>query len=60
MPRRKSSYTQADVARVLRAAKQVGMSVAVEIRPDGTVAFVSVDKAAALESVRSKKPRPVL
>ena len=36
MSRRPARITQADVARVLRAAKQAGAK-AVEVRPDGTV-----------------------
>jgi|HubBroStandDraft_1064217.scaffolds.fasta_scaffold2609872_2 hypothetical protein len=36
MPRRKANITQADVARIIRAAKQQG-APAVEVRPDGTI-----------------------
>jgi hypothetical protein len=36
MSRRPAIITQADVARVLRAAKQAGAGV-VQIRPDGTI-----------------------
>lgn len=36
MPRTPAKFTQADIARVLRAARQVGGG-AVEIRPDGTI-----------------------
>jgi hypothetical protein len=36
MPRRQASFTQADVARAIRAAKQAGAE-AVEVRPDGTI-----------------------
>jgi hypothetical protein len=36
MPRRPAIVTQADVARAIRAAKQVG-AFSVEIRPDGTI-----------------------
>ena len=36
MPRRKVNITQADVARVIRAAKQEG-ATAIEVRPDGTI-----------------------
>jgi hypothetical protein len=36
MPRRPATFTQADVARAVRAAKQAGAEV-VEVRPDGTI-----------------------
>jgi hypothetical protein len=36
MPRRSATFTQADVARAIRAAKQAGAE-SVEVRPDGTI-----------------------
>lgn len=36
MPRRPASFTQADVARAIRAARQAGAE-AVEVRRDGTI-----------------------
>jgi hypothetical protein len=36
MPRRPAKVTQADVARVVRAAMQAG-AAGVEVRPDGTI-----------------------
>jgi hypothetical protein len=36
MPRRSATFTQADVARAIRAAKRAGAE-SVEVRPDGTV-----------------------
>jgi hypothetical protein len=36
MPRRPANFTQADVARTIRAAKQAGAE-SVEVRPDGTI-----------------------
>ena len=36
MPRRSATFTQADVARAIRAAKQAGAE-SLEVRPDGTV-----------------------
>jgi hypothetical protein len=36
MPRRNAKITQAEVARVIRAAKQEG-ATAIEVRPDGTI-----------------------
>ena len=38
--RRPARVTQADIARALRAAEQVGAHVAVEISPDGTIRLV--------------------
>ena len=37
MSRTPARVTQADVARALRAARQVGVSVCVDILPDGTI-----------------------
>jgi hypothetical protein len=39
MPRRPAAFTQADVARAIRAAKQAGAN-SVEVRPDGTIVVV--------------------
>jgi hypothetical protein len=39
MPRTAAKVTQADIARVLRAAKAEGMTV--EVRPDGAIRVVS-------------------
>jgi hypothetical protein len=39
VPRRPAVITQADVARVIRAAQQAGAGV-VEIRPDGTIRVI--------------------
>lgn len=36
MPRRPTAITQADVARVIRAAKKAG-ATAVEVKPDGRI-----------------------
>jgi hypothetical protein len=36
MSRTRAKFTQADVARSIRAAKQAG-AVSVELRPDGTI-----------------------
>lgn len=36
MPRRPAVITQADVARVIRAAKQTGVT-GIEVKPDGTL-----------------------
>lgn len=50
MPRTAAKVTQADVARVLRAVKQSGMIMRVEISQSGNI---------TLEPVDATKPRPV-
>jgi hypothetical protein len=40
MPRRPARFTQADIARALRAVEQTGARVAVEITPDGMIRIV--------------------
>jgi hypothetical protein len=42
MPRRAASFTQADVARAIRAAKQAGAD-RVDVRSDGTISVVLKD-----------------
>lgn len=50
MPRTAAKVKQADISRVIKAAKQNGMeAVTVEIRPDGTVTF-NLDTKRGLES----------
>lgn len=39
MPRRAATFTQADFARAIRAAKSLGMTV--RVLPDGTMEFVN-------------------
>jgi hypothetical protein len=52
VPRRPATFTQADVVRAIRAAKQAGAN-AVEVRPDGTIVVLLKEAplvpAAALE-----------
>jgi hypothetical protein len=43
MSRRLAQFTQADVARVLRAAKQVG-ATSVEVKVGGTVVTVTLEE----------------
>jgi len=52
MSRRRATFTQADVARVLRAAKQVGAS-SVEVRVGETVVVVSLE---AKKPVDARRP----
>ena len=44
MSRRPARFTQADIARAINAAKQTGVSMAVEIAPDGTIRLTPADK----------------
>jgi hypothetical protein len=37
MSRRPARYTQADIRRAMQAAQALGVSVAIEILPDGTI-----------------------
>jgi hypothetical protein len=48
MSRRPARFTQADIARAIKAVEQVGARMAVEITLDGTIRIVpSVDKVPA-------------
>lgn len=47
MPRAPAKFTQADIARVLRAARQAGGGL-VEIRPDGTI-IIRPDEAVEIK-----------
>lgn len=47
MANRPAKTTQAEIARVLRAVKQSGMTVAVELAPDGTIRLVPAEKVQA-------------
>jgi hypothetical protein len=51
MPRRPAAFTQADIARAIRAAKEAG-AVSLEMRPDGTiVVLLKASPTAPQESV---------
>jgi len=54
MPRRAATFTQADIARAIRAAKQAGAE-GVEVRPDGTIIVLLKDPPI----VREAEPDPV-
>ena len=51
---RKSRCTQADIARALRAAKQVGEDMCVEVTPDGTIR-ITADKPVGQSQPRSDR-----
>jgi hypothetical protein len=55
MPRRAASVTQADVARVIRAAKHAGASV-VEVRPNGTIAIILPPQPTLTSSEAPERP----
>jgi hypothetical protein len=58
MSRTPARFTQADVARSLRAAKQAGAG-AVELRPDGTIRIsLSPEPADAVKYQISVEPDP--
>lgn len=40
MSRRAARFTQADIARAIKAIEQTGANMAVEIAPDGTIRIV--------------------
>lgn len=55
MSRAGAKFTQADVARSIRAAKQAGAG-SVELRPDGTI-VISLDAAGDKKAI-SVEPEP--
>lgn len=44
MPRTAAKFTQADIARALRAVAQTRSEMAVEVLPDGTIRLVPYEK----------------
>lgn len=50
MPRRGARCTQADIARAVRAAQQVGGGYDVELCPDGTIRIVKAAGASRSEA----------
>lgn len=44
MPRTAAKVTQADISRALRAVAQTGVSMALEVLPDGTIRLVPCEK----------------
>lgn len=43
MPRRPATFTQADIARALRAVEQTGVKAEVVLEPDGRIRIVPRD-----------------
>lgn len=66
MPRTAARVTQADIARALRAAQQVGAPAAVEVTPDGTIRIVPISAVPGGDSGEKRREtvdaqeRPVL
>jgi hypothetical protein len=54
MPRAPAKFTQADIARVLRAVKASGVAMAVEISQDGKIRLEPVDGAERPEQYRGE------
>jgi hypothetical protein len=54
MPRTPAKVTQADIARVLRALKQVGGDWRVDVRPDGTIRAERSDIAEEVKAAQYK------
>lgn len=57
MPRRIAKTTQADIARALRAVNQLGLTMAVEVSPDGTIRIVPAEAVRVSMSEPSGKPQ---
>lgn len=55
MSRRPCRFTQADVTRALRAAKQVDANLTVEISQDGRIRVVRDDKSASVPVVEYRE-----
>ena len=58
MSRTAARFTQADVARSIRAAKQAGAG-SVELRPDGTI-VISMDSAGEKKEIQVEPEREVI
>jgi hypothetical protein len=54
MPRAPAKFTQADIARGLRAVKASGVAMAVEISQDGKIRLEPVDGAERPEQYRGE------
>lgn len=55
MSRRPARCSQADIARAINAAKQAGVSMAVEITPDGTIRLTPAELPSQKTVVQPKK-----
>ena len=55
MPRTAAKFTQADVARAIRAVQQTGSDMAVELRPDGVIRIFRTTETAKPEPVEAER-----
>lgn len=58
MPRRPALFTQADLARVLRAARDAGVKVRVRLLPDGSMEVATGDGSPQPEEAPALDQRP--
>lgn len=56
MSKAAAKFTQADVARAIRAVVQTGVSMAVEVAKDGTIRLVPVPAQPQPEPVKNTGP----
>lgn len=59
MANRPAKNTQAEIARALRAIKQVGIAMAIELVPDGTIRLVPADQARISKEKPARRPVPL-
>lgn len=58
MPRTPAKITQADLARIFKAASQSGVSVVIEVLTDGTVRIVPSEKSDKISAMpTADKPK---
>lgn len=57
MPRRIAKTTQADIARALRAVQQLGLTMAVEVSPDGTIRIIPAETVRVSLNEPAGKPQ---
>lgn len=57
MPRRIAKTTQADIARALRAVQQLGLTMAVEVSPDGTIRIIPAETVRVSLNEPTGKPQ---
>lgn len=60
MSGRAAKVTQADLARAIRAIKQTGAAMCVEVAPDGTIRLVPVDSGTDRKEEIDREPEIVL
>lgn len=58
MPRRPALFTQADLARVLRAARDAGVKVRVRLLPDGSMEVATGENSPQQDEAQTLDQRP--